>query len=260
MRAPAKRSGYLDGTGTAAEFNSPYGVAVDSNGNVYVADSANYVIRKIASGGAVTTLAGHAGSARHRGRHGHGGPVWVDPGNRPGWVRESFRHGLYLRNGPEGGDCLRRCDDFRARIRRPQPAGRHRRGRLRHRLCRRLVELRRAKDNSRRHGRHSGGFGRQRWLGGRLRDQRPVQLSDGPCRGWKWQPVRDRRQHDPQDRRFHSRCDDHRRCHRPPGCRRRPRFGNHLRQPSVWHRGRFRRAISSSRTARILSGKSLRRE
>ena len=53
--------GYLDGTGTAAEFNTPYGVAVDTNGNVYVADSANYVIRKIASGGAVTTLAGHAG-------------------------------------------------------------------------------------------------------------------------------------------------------------------------------------------------------
>src|ERR1035438_1869146 len=54
-------SGYLDGTGTGAQFNTPYGVAVDTSGNVYVADSFNYVIRKITSGGVVTTLAGHAG-------------------------------------------------------------------------------------------------------------------------------------------------------------------------------------------------------
>jgi len=54
--------GSTDATGSAARFSSPYGVAVDTAGNVYVADSNNYTIRKVTSAGAVTTLAGTAGN------------------------------------------------------------------------------------------------------------------------------------------------------------------------------------------------------
>jgi len=50
--------GATDSSGTKAAFNAPFGVAADASGNVYVADSRNYKIRKISSGGVVTTLAG----------------------------------------------------------------------------------------------------------------------------------------------------------------------------------------------------------
>lgn len=56
--------GYADGTGGAngtAEFAEPEGLATDSQGNVYVADTANDRIRKIDPAGNVTTLAGDLG-------------------------------------------------------------------------------------------------------------------------------------------------------------------------------------------------------
>ena len=52
--------GSTDGIGSAARFTSIYGVAADSLGNVYVADTLNYTIRKITPDGSVSTFAGSA--------------------------------------------------------------------------------------------------------------------------------------------------------------------------------------------------------
>ncbi len=57
--------GFADGVGLAARFHTPSGLALDSAGNLYVADTGNHAIRKISPRGVVTTLAG-TGQPGHR--------------------------------------------------------------------------------------------------------------------------------------------------------------------------------------------------
>lgn len=56
--------GYADGPGRQARFRYPTGLAVDAQGNVFIADRGNHLIRRVSAQGEVTTVAGEPG--RHR--------------------------------------------------------------------------------------------------------------------------------------------------------------------------------------------------
>jgi len=57
----AESRGTLDGNGSHARFNQPFDLAVDSVGNVFVADTGNASVRKVTPAGVVTTVAGLSG-------------------------------------------------------------------------------------------------------------------------------------------------------------------------------------------------------
>ena len=63
LAGAAGSSGRVDGSGSAARFNNPSGVAVDGAGNIYVADTLSHTLRKVTASGVVSTLAGSAGTA-----------------------------------------------------------------------------------------------------------------------------------------------------------------------------------------------------
>ncbi len=68
------------GAATAAELNHPLGVAVDSSGNIYIADSSNQMIREVnAVTGTITTVAGNGST----GQSGNGGPATSAELNTP---------------------------------------------------------------------------------------------------------------------------------------------------------------------------------
>ena len=52
------KAGFTDGEGSAAQFRRPFGIAIDVAGNLYVADTGNYSIRKVTPKGEVGTFAG----------------------------------------------------------------------------------------------------------------------------------------------------------------------------------------------------------
>jgi sugar lactone lactonase YvrE len=95
------------GPATSARLNYPTGVAVDSSGNLYVADTLNYRIRKVTSDGMIRTLAGN-GSI---GFSGDGGPAASARLNYPTGVAADLFGNLYF------ADTLNYC------IRKVTPAG-----------------------------------------------------------------------------------------------------------------------------------------
>ncbi len=98
-------AGFIDGPGNAARFNTPTGVAVDGQGNVYVADTENQRIRKISPAGVVSTLAG-TGTAGFMDGPGNGALF-----NRPQGVAVDGQGNVYV------------ADTDNQRIRKISPAG-----------------------------------------------------------------------------------------------------------------------------------------
>ena len=91
--------GSTNGVGSVARFNAPLGLALAANGDLFVADSGNHVIRRITSGGSVTTFAGGAelwGAVDGKGDqarfNGPVGLVFDQAGNL--LVADSFNHAI----------------------------------------------------------------------------------------------------------------------------------------------------------------------
>ncbi|MBK0379895.1 NHL domain-containing protein [Mucilaginibacter segetis] len=63
-------AGFADGPVATATFNTPKGITVDKNGNIFVADTKNHLIRKIDVNGIVSTLAGNPGVSGASNSHG----------------------------------------------------------------------------------------------------------------------------------------------------------------------------------------------
>ena len=97
--------GYQDGTGTNARFWSTNGIAVDSSGTLYVADYINNYIRKVTSGGVVTTFAGNGNTSSTNGTG----------------TNASFSRPIALALDTSGNLFV--CDEGTERIRKVTPAG-----------------------------------------------------------------------------------------------------------------------------------------
>jgi hypothetical protein len=95
-------SGGDGGQATLAQLNQPCGVAVDSEGNLYIADTSNNRIRKVTSGGVISTVAGNG----TQGYNGDGGQATLAQLFYPYGVAVDSAGNLYIAD--MGNSCIRK--------------------------------------------------------------------------------------------------------------------------------------------------------
>jgi len=100
-------AGSADATGTGAQFNTLQGVAVDSSGNVYVADRSNHRIRKVTPAGVVSTLAGgtFGWHCRFCRCNRHGGAIQYSPRGSRRLFGQRLCGGPFQPPDPQGDTC-----------------------------------------------------------------------------------------------------------------------------------------------------------
>jgi hypothetical protein len=90
------------GPATSAQISWPYGIAVDSSGNLYVADTQNNRIRKVTPEGMITTVAGNG----NEGYNGDGGPADSAQIKWPEGIAVDSAGNLYIAD--TGNNCIRK--------------------------------------------------------------------------------------------------------------------------------------------------------
>src|ERR1051326_5130759 len=95
------------GSATSAQLNAPFSIAVDSAGNIYIAEWSNNRVRKVSTSGTITTFAGTGAG----GFGGDGGPATDAALNSPEGVAVDAAGNVYI------------ADAFNNRIRKVDPSG-----------------------------------------------------------------------------------------------------------------------------------------
>lgn len=98
--------GYGNGQANSAMFDTPCGVAVDEDGNVFVADTGNHAIRKITAFGEVTTIAGRSEEGSQIGQAGLNHPVGICLTHDGFLFISDEERGRIIRITPEGESAI----------------------------------------------------------------------------------------------------------------------------------------------------------